>query len=289
MEQSLSQLLQIVFAGITAGSIYALVAIGFNMVYNVTRIPNLAQGEFVMLGALSAVSFKTWVPMPVAFLGAVTTVALIGLAQERFLLRPARGASLPNLIILTLAASLFFEGAAFLVWGGDYKSLPPFSGNEPIRILGATLVPQTLWVVGTVLVVALALWLFFEKTILGKAMRGCAENPLAASLMGIEVKNMVRLSFAVSGGLGALAGIVVVPITFMEYDSGMLVGLKAFAVAILGGLGSNPGALLGGFTLGLLEALGAGYVSSEYKDAIAFVILLAVLFIRPSGIFGRSQ
>jgi branched-chain amino acid transport system permease protein len=178
---------------------------------------------------------------------------------------------------------------AMFAWGKDPYPVRPFSGETPIKLLGATVIPQTLWIVGITVVMLIALNLFFERTITGKGMRACAANPRAAGLLGIRVKRMVLLTFALSGALGSVAGIIISPITFAEYDMGIMLGLKGFCGAVIGGLGSVPGAIVGGFVLGILESLGAGLISSAYKDAIAFVILLVVLFVRPTGIFGRGE
>jgi branched-chain amino acid transport system permease protein len=176
-----------------------------------------------------------------------------------------------------------------LFWGKDIYTLPHFSGEEPLLFLGATILPQTLWIIGILCVVVAILALFFNFTMVGKAMRACAVNPVAASLVGINVKKMVLLSFALSAALGAIAGIIITPIALMEYDRGAILALKGFAAAVLGGLGNGVGAVVAGLIIGILESLGAGFISSGYKDAIALIVLLLVLFIKPSGIFGVSE
>jgi len=167
--------------------------------------------------------------------------------------------------------------------------LPPFSGETPINFAGATLMPQNLWIFGITLISVIGLHFFFNRTRLGKAMRATACNPRAASLMGVNVNSMVLLSFALSGALGAIAGIIIVPITTLSFDIGVMLGLKGFAAAVLGGYGNSLGAVLGGLLLGVLESVGAGVISSTYKDVIAFGILLLVLFIKPSGLLGRGD
>jgi len=286
-----SQLLQYTVTGITIGSVYAMVAIGFNIIYNVTEIINLAQGEFVMLGGLVMVFLQVSLGLPVviAFAGTVLIVTLVGLVLDRLAIRPIRQPSVLTLIIATIAASIMIKGAAMLIWGKDPFDLPAFSGRTPILVGGATIQPQYLWVVGFLVVTVIGLTLFFNKSIVGKAMSACSENADAARLVGINVQHMVLLSFALSAAIGAVAGLTMTPIALMEYDRGAMLAVKGFGAAILGGLGSFPGAICGGLILGLIESLGAGLLSSGYKDAYALVVLLAVLFFRPSGILGNLE
>jgi branched-chain amino acid transport system permease protein len=285
-----AQLAQFLLGGLTVGAIYALVALGFAIIYNASHVINFAQGEFVMIGGMATVALVNaglplWLSIPLAVLAA----AAVGVALEKFAVEPARGASVVTLIIITIGASILLRGLATLVWDKKLHALPPFSGDTPIGIAGATLLPQSLWVMGVSLVIVLALGWFFNRTLLGKAMLASSHNPLAARLCGINVRSVLMLSFGLSAALGAIAGILVAPITLTAWDVGVMLGLKGFAAAILGGLGSGPGAVVGGLLLGVLESLGAGYVSSAYKDAIAFVIILLVLFFLPSGLFGRKS
>lgn len=281
------QLLQYIFAGLTSGSIYALTALGFTLIYNATGLINFAQGELVMLGGLSAVGlYQAGLPLPVAFLGSLIVVLVVTVIFQQLAIRPLLARGVLAQVIATVGASLALRTAAMMIFGREALPLPSFSGDTPIRLLGASLNPQTLWVVGSTLLIVLALQFFYRRTLLGKAVRACAVNPLAARLMGISYGSVVLLSFAVSGVISAAAGVMITPISFMSYSSGALLGLKGFAAATLGGLGNPLGAVFGGFALGLLEGLGVGLVSSGYKDAIAFVILLLVLFIRPQGVFG---
>jgi branched-chain amino acid transport system permease protein len=286
-----SQLLQYTVTGITIGSVYAMVAIGFNIIYNVTEIINLAQGEFVMLGGLVMVFLQVSLGLPViiAFAGTVLIVTVVGLLLDRLAIHPIRQPSVLTLIIATIAASIMIKGTAMLVWGKDPFDLPAFSGRTPILVGGATIQPQYLWVVGFLVVIVIGLTLFFNKSIVGKAMSACSENADAARLVGINVQHMVLLSFALSAAIGAVAGLTMTPIALMEYDRGAMLAVKGFGAAILGGLGSFTGAICGGLILGLIESLGAGLLSSGYKDAYALVVLLAVLFFRPSGIMGNLE
>lgn len=280
-------LVQFLLAGLTVGAIYALVALGFSLIYNASHVINFAQGEFVMIGGMATVSLAgAGLPLAPAALGAVALAALIGLVLVRFAVEPARGASVVTLIIITIGAAILMRGLATIVWDKRIHALPAFSGETPIQFAGATLLPQSLWVIGVAALAVAALWAFFNRTLAGKAILAVSHNRLAAQLVGISVRRVLLVSFALSAALGALAGILVAPITFTSWDVGVMLGLKGFAAAILGGLGSGPGAVLGGLTLGLLESLGAGYLSSAYKDAIAFVVMIAVLVLMPGGLLG---
>lgn len=283
-----SQFLQYVFTGVAIGAIYAMVALGFNMIYNSTGIINLAQGEFVMLGGMVMIFLIRQLKLPLlpGFFIAVIAVTLIGAAIERGTIHPLKNPSVMNLIIITVALSILLKGIAMFIWGKQTYTLPPFSSEEPLSIAGASLTPQTIWILGIMGASMLFLAIFFTFTMTGKAMRACAVNRKAASLMGINVKLMILLSFALSAALGAVAGIIITPMTLMDYNRGTMLAIKGFATAVLGGLGSNVGAVLAGFIIGLMESLGAGFISSAYKDAIALVVLLVVLFLKPAGIMG---
>ena len=281
------ELAQFLLSGLTVGAIYALVALGFSIIYNASHVINFAQGEFVMIGGMATVSLLgAGLPLAAAALAAVALAALLGLLLARFAVQPARGASVVTLIIITIGAAILLRGLASIVWDKRIHALPAFSGEAPIAIAGATLAPQSLWVIGVTALIVFALWGFFNRTLTGKAILAVSHNRLAAQLMGISVRRVLLVSFALSAALGALAGILIAPITFTSWDVGVMLGLKGFAAAILGGLGSGPGAVLGGLVLGLLESLGAGYVSSAYKDAIAFIVMLAVLMLMPGGLLG---
>ncbi len=286
-----TQLLQYLLSGLSTGAIYALIGIGFSIIYNATGIINFAQGEFVMLGGmltlflLSVLQLPLWIAIPLA----VLLAALVGLLFERLAIRPLRKASPISLVIITIGGAILIRGLAMLIWGKDTHSLPSFTGDEPIMLAGATLLPQHLWIFCiTVVLIGLNKW-FFSHTISGKAMRACSYNPRAAGLVGIDVRRMVLLSFVISAAMGALAGIIVAPLTMTAYDVGIMLGLKGFCAAIIGGMSSGLSTVIGGLVLGVLESLGAGLISSGYKDAIAFVILLLILFLRPQGLFGKPE
>ncbi len=281
------QILQFVLTGITIGSTYALVGLGFAIIYNASGVVNFAQGEFVMLGAMAAIGLiGAGIPYPVALLAAILIVTAVGMGLNRFAIEPARGASIVSTIIITIGASIFLRGAALLIWGKEIHSLEPFSGNDPIQIGPATLVPQSLWIMGIAVLLVLLVRYFFDRTLTGKAILACSCNKTAASLVGINVGLMMALSYSLSAALGATAGLLIAPIAFTSYDAGIMLGLKGFSAAILGGMGSSMGAVAGGLLLGVLESLGAGLISSGYKDALSFLIILLVLFFKPSGLFG---
>ena len=286
-----SGILQLIFGGLTIGSIYAMVGTGFNIIYNSTGIINFAQGEFVMLGGMTIISLvmTLHLPMPLAFPIAVAVVTLVGMLFERLCIHPLKQAEVLTLIIITIAGSIVFKGAAMFLWGKEPFYLPHFSGEKPIILFGASLLPQTLWILGITAGVMALLVLFFRMTLVGKAMRACAANQTAASLVGIDVKRIVMLSFALSAAIGAIAGIAIAPIALMDYGRGAMLGLKGFSAAVLGGLGNPVGVVVAGLLIGVLESLGAGLISSHYKDAIGLVVLLGVLFIKPSGLFGSVE
>jgi branched-chain amino acid transport system permease protein len=286
-----ADLLQYTISGLTIGVIYALVAIGYNVIYNVTEIINFAQGEFVMLGGLFAVFFvgTLRLPLVVAFLGAIVATGCVGFVMERFVIRRARDASVLSLIIITIAISILLKGTAMFCWGKDPYTLPAFSPGGPILFGGAAIQPQALWVLGVSTLIVICLTVFFRRSVYGKAMLACADNPNAARMTGIPVRQMVLFSFVLSAAIGAAAGVVITPISLMEYDRGALLGLKGFGAAVLGGLGQFHGALIAGAVLGLAESFCAGYLSSGYKDAVALVVLLLALFFKPEGLFGSKE
>jgi branched-chain amino acid transport system permease protein len=286
----MEEALQYLFAGMTSGAIYAIIALGFTMLYNATELINFAQGEFVMLGALSFVSLWKGCHLPLLMAFAITVVgmALLGMVFERLAIRTVRRPHPIVLVIITVGISIFLRGIAMLGWGKDSYAAPSFSKHPPFQIAGASLLPQSLWILGIVLIIVLGLQVFFKRTLTGKAMQACAINKRAAWLLGIPSERMVLFAFAISAAMGAVAGMIIAPITMCSYDMGTLLGLKGFCAAMLGGLGSSVGAVVGGFLLGVLESLGTGYFSSSLKDAMAFLLLLLILYVRPSGILGAK-
>ncbi len=283
------QLFQFLVTGITVGALYALVGLGFALIYNASDVVNFAQGEFVMLGAMAAIALVAagW-PMVLAAIVATLLTVVVGLLLERFAIEPAWGTSVVATIIITMGAAIFLRGVALLLWGKDFHALASFSGDTPIHLGSATLLPQSLWVLGGAVVLVTLVHLFLNRTLIGKALLACSFNRAAAQLVGINVQVMLRLAYGLSAGLGAIAGILIAPITFSSYEAGIMLGLKGFSAAIVGGIGNPMGAVAGGLLLGVLEALGAGLISSGYKDAIAFMFVLMVLFFEPTGLFGHK-
>ena len=285
----LAQFLQFLYSGMTVGSAYALAALGFTIIYNTSGVINFAQGEFIMLGGmLAAMMAGAGVPLPLAIIGAVILTAIVGLVMEKAVIEPAQNAQVVTLIIITIGASLVVRGLVQIWLGKGTHTLPAFSGDSPIEFLGASLLPQSLWVLGVTLLIVAALGWFFGRTLLGKAMLATSHNKLAAQLVGINTRRVLLLSFGLAALLGAVGGALLAPITYTSYDAGIMLGLKGFVAAVLGGLGGGAGAIAGGLILGIAEAMTAGYISSAYKDAVPFVLILLILFFMPRGLFGAK-
>jgi len=285
----MSELLQFTFSGLTVGAIYALVALGFTLIFNTSQVVNFAQGEFVMLSGMTTVfAAAAGVPLPLAALVAILITVLFGILLYRLAVAPARDASPVTLIIITIGASIMMRGLAARIFDKNFHSFHSPFGDAPIKIGGAAILPQSLLILGGAGIIVFALWLFINRTLTGKSMLATAANPLAARLVGINTSRMIGLSFALSATIGAIGGILATPIALTNYAAGTFLALKGFVAAMLGGMGNPIGAAAGGLLLGLFEQFGAGYVSSQYKDAIAVVVLLLVLFTKPSGLFGKA-
>jgi branched-chain amino acid transport system permease protein len=283
--------LQYLVAGLTYGTIYAVVGVGFNIIYNTTGIINFAQGEFVMLGGMTAVTLHRFVPLPLAIAGAVLVTMGAGALVEVTCIRWLRKPAVLRMIIITIGLSIALRELALLLWGESVRALPYFTGDEvtSLDLGGVHVSPQVLWSLGTCLVIVAFLRFFFQHTSVGRQMRACAANRDAAALCGIATKNLVTLSFVLSAGIGGLAGCVVSPITYTAYNVGTGLAIKGFTVAILGGLGSSMGAVGAGFLVGILESFSVSLLPTAYKDAISVAVLLALLFLRPSGLFGSRE
>jgi branched-chain amino acid transport system permease protein len=288
---SLELFTQYLFSGITYGVLYAIVAIGFNIIYNTTGIINFAQGEFVMLGGMCAISLHTYMPLPAAILFAVIITALIGGLIEIIFMRWLDNPSVLRMIIITIGLSILIREAALFVWGESVRSLPYFNGDAvtSVQILGANISPQVLWVIAVCLVIVIGLSLFFQCTNAGREMRACAANRMAATLCGINTKNKITWSFMLSAAIGAVAGCVMSPITYTQYDIGPGLAIKGFTVVILGGLGNSMAAVAAGLLLGIVESFSIVVVPMAYQELISITILLLVLFVRPHGLFGNSE
>ncbi len=287
----LDLVLQYLVAGLTYGTIYAVVGVGFNIIYNATGIINFAQGEFVMLGGMTAVSLHRLVPLPLAIAGAVLVTMVAGALIELTFIRRLHRPSVLRMIIITIGISIVVRELALVTWGESVRALPYFTGDEVTSIAfgGVHVSPQVIWSLATCLVIVAFLRFFFQHTAVGRQMRACAANREAAALCGLPTRNLVTLSFVLSAGIGALAGCVVSPITYTAYNVGTGLAIKGFTVAILGGLGNSTGAVAAGFVVGLLESFSVSLLPTAYKDAISVAVLLAILFLRPSGLFGSRE
>jgi branched-chain amino acid transport system permease protein len=279
---------QLFVSGITMGAIYALVALGFVIIVRASQILNFAQGEFVMLGGVITFFFITAsrLPYPIAILLAVIAVTIIGLLLHLLVIYPLRKASALILIMATLGASIVLSNTSALLFGTLPKALPPFSRPLSLQLGGLAIAPQGLWVLGATFSLLVALHLLSHRTLVGKAMEASSTDPLGADLAGISRNLMVFFAFGVSAAMGSIAGVLVTPLFYTSYNSGTLLGLKGFIAAVLGGWGKNSGAILGGFALGVVESLSVAFIPSGYKDGVAFVILLLILYFRPKGILG---
>jgi branched-chain amino acid transport system permease protein len=288
--QTGSAFLQLLVAGIGTGSIYALIALGFNVVFKSTGAMNFAQGEWVVMGGmLSAMLLTSISNVGLACLLAILLVAICGIVSERLVIWPLRR---PNALLITLVSiglAICTRSLVMMTLGKKPVGYPGFSGSATIAFAGVTVQAQTLWIIGLTFVFLIVMHFFFERSMLGKALRAAAADREAAAIVGVKVETTVLLSFAIAAFAGALAGAIITPLTLATYDQGAMFGFKGFSAAMLGGVGSLPGAVVGGLCLGLLEAFGSFYVSSDFKDAIAFAVLLLILFVRPSGLLGRAD
>lgn len=286
----MSDLLQFLIAGLKSGAIYALVALGFTIVYAATGAINFAQGEFYMLGGMIGVALSaSGLPLIVAVPLAVVATAMLGAFFEFAAVRPIASGDPLRIIMVTIGGSVVLRQLALHIFGPDERALAPFTGGPSLKLLGAAVERQTLWVWFLTALAVAALSVVYRKTTFGKAMRATSVSRDAARLVGIDAAAMVTASFALAAALGAIAGLVVAPLTQTAFDVGAGMGVKGFAAAILGGLGNPVAAVGGGLILGLMESLTAGYLDPLYKDAVALVVLLGVLFLRPQGLLGGRK
>jgi len=283
---SADQFVQYLVSGVTQGSIYALIGLGFTMIYAVTKIINFAQGEFVMLGGMFSFTLarSAGLPLAPALIISVLIAAVIGAAMYLLAIRTAKSASVVSLIIITIGAAIFIRGLAGVLWGVDAVRPPVFTGHESISFLGAYIHPQALWIIGTTVVVTIVLHLFLTYTMVGKALKACAINPVASSMVGVNPKMMALIAFVLAAAIGGIGGVVMAPLTLTSYNVGVMLGLKGFVAAAIGGFKSPLAAVFGGLLLGIVESLAVaanwGPFTSAYKDAIALVVLMLILLIR---------
>ena len=279
---------QLLVTGVTMGSIYALIALGYVTIYRTSRVVNMAQGAFVMFGAFFTYSFLSELGLPYwlsAILG-IIGVAIVAVIMYLLVLRPLIKVSLVSIILATMALSILFENLALLRWGGYGKNVPAFSGDQAIFIGDVAVFRQSLWVIGLMILVLVGLHLLANFTRIGKQMTATANDPQAASLSGVNTGRMIILAFVISAAIGALGGIAITPINQTSYLSGGIYALSGFVAAILGGWGSSAGAVVGGLALGIIQSLVTGFLPAGYQDAIAYAVLILVLYFRPSGLLG---
>jgi len=276
VNKMLTDITQATIAALSTGCMYAMVAMGVCLIYNSTNVINFAQGEFVMLGGMAMVALYVDLSLPIylAIPSSIAIAVLAGMALMKIAYRPGKSTSLLSVLIITIGASMVISGMVAHGWEAQVRRFPPFSGDDPIKFLGASIASQSLWIIGITVITVIALVLFFQFTIYGKAMKACALDETAASLLGIRVKHMVLLSFAMSAALGAVAGIAITPLTMMSASGGMLLAIKGFSAAMLGGMGSIAGAVLGAFVFSFLEAFTAGFISSTLKELVTFIVII---------------
>jgi branched-chain amino acid transport system permease protein len=274
--------------GLVLGSIYALIALGYTMVWNILEFINFAHGEVYMVGAFVGLTVVvSGAPLIVGFVAGAAAAALLGVLIERLAYRPLRGTPKINLLISAIGVSIILQNSAQLIWGARPKVFPSPFLDASFQIAGININFQQIFIIGTALLLMVGLQLWIKHSMMGKALRGSAQDMEAAQLMGIPTNRIVSLTFAVGSALGAIAGILIGPLYLVYPTMGSLAGLKAFTAAVLGGIGNIAGALVGGLLLGTIESLAAAYVSSGYRDAIAFGVLILVLLFRPWGLLGR--
>jgi branched-chain amino acid transport system permease protein len=283
--------IQILIAGFTTGCIYALVALGFTIVYNSSGIVNFAHGEFVMMGGVisGALILKFGVTPVLALPAAMLLIGCMAILVDRLILQKARRRSQITLVMLTIGAGIVLRGLVEFSLGKDVFFPQPLGLIPPIAAYGIYVSGQGIWIVIALMIVSFGMWHLLYRTWLGRAMRATAENTRAATLMGISPRMISTIAFLMAGALGALAGALIAPLASASYDNGLFFGIKGFAAAILGGLGNPIGAILGGILIGTIESFSAGYIASAYKDAIALLLLIAMLLFWPSGLFGSAQ
>jgi branched-chain amino acid transport system permease protein len=283
--------LQAIINSLASGSMYALIAIGYSLIVSTMDLTNFAQGEIFMVGAFFGLTFFVWLGLPfwLSFMLAVLATAILACIIERLAYRPLYKAPINYLLLSTIGVSILLKNAARIVWGTETFAFPSVLGDKPVYIGNLIIIPQNIWIIGVGIFFMIILSLFLKKTNFGTAMRAVSMNKLAASLMGIKLSMVTMCTMAISAALGAVSGVMMAPVFHVDASMGSLVGLKAFTAAVLGGYGDLRGAVIGGLTLGILETLGSRFISSNYRDAIAFIVLFIILFIRPQGIMGKAK
>ena len=280
---------QLVASGLALGSIYALLALSLVLINKATDVVNFAQGEMAMFGTFICFTLltRTGLPLVAVLILAIPIGALLGIATERIAMRPLQAAPPVNALIATIGLWLIFHHAAGWIWGYDPVRFPSLFSPAPVDILGARIAENSLGIIGVSLAVVALLYLFFEHTRMGVAMRAASMNRRAAQLMGVNIDRVALVAWALAAAISVVSGFLVAPLTFLDFEMMFAVLLKAFAGAILGGFNSLPGAVVGCLVIGVVENLFAAYVSTAFKDTFAFAIIIAVLMFRPQGLFTR--
>jgi branched-chain amino acid transport system permease protein len=283
--------LQIMLGGLSIGAIYSLIGLGFSMLWSAMGIVNFAHGEFAMLGAFLGVTLMKMAGLPfyASFPLTAVLIGLFSLLVDRAVLRPLRNRDLLYIVIATLGLSIFLQNGAILVWGAGGMLFPTVFGAQPLQIGGLITTPQTLSVLGIGILLMLGLQVFLAQTKIGFCLRAAVQSPETASLMGIETRFTNALTFFLAALLAAIAGMFIAPIVYVTPDMGVLIGLKGFSAAVVGGYGNMLGAMVGGIIIGAAETLGAQYLSSAYKDVFAFLAMFIVLLVSPNGLFGKRK
>ena len=282
-------LFQQVLNGLTNGSLYALMAVGVTMVYKSLGMLNFAHGDVMMVGTFITLTFSLMgIPFYVAIVLGIASAAVLGFLLERIILRKVKFSSFVNLLIATVGVSYVLRNTAMVVWGTSPQLFPSMFPAKLICIGSFTITPQSIGIILISLALITGLHLFFTRVKVGKCMQLANSDPEGAAMMGVNVTYMRFLTFGISAGLAAIAGIMIAPLTYARVDMSATIGMKAFAAAILGGIGNLWGALLGGVILGIVEALGSAYISTAYRDAFSFIILFVVLFVKPTGLLNKK-
>ena len=280
---------QFLAGGLAIGAVYGLIGVGFSLIYSTSKVINFAQGEFVVYGGLATVSLTLFdLPASIALPLALAASIVMGGALQGLLSTARKGSNELTYIMTTIGVAIALQGLAHQIWGTDYRTYALYPQGA-IKVLGASVNYATITILVMTAVVCMTLWVFLFRTMIGKAMRACANDSRAAQTVGIRPRRMVLLAYVAGAAIGGLAGMLITPSQMMSYDNGVILAIKGFTAAIVGGLANPFGAVIGGLVLGLLEGLGVGLISSDLQNAYAFITLLLILLIRPQGLFGRAE
>lgn len=280
---------QFLAGGLAIGAVYGLIGVGFSLIYSTSKVINFAQGEFVVYGGLATVSLTLFdIPASIALPLSLAASIVMGGALQGLLSTARKGSNELTYIMTTIGVAIALQGLAHQIWGTDYRTYALYPQGA-IKVLGASVNYATITILVMTAVVCMALWGFLFRTMIGKAMRACANDGRAAQTVGIRPRRMVLFAYMASAAIGGLAGMLITPSQMMAYDNGVILAIKGFTAAIVGGLANPFGAVIGGLILGLLEGLGVGLISSDLQNAYAFFTLLLILLIRPQGLFGRVE